>query len=158
MSEFIKTLKILNDIAQQEKRSTWDEYFMGVALLIASRSSFPKLHVGCVLVGTGINANRILSVGYNGFIPNGKHEIIEKDGHEQASIHAEQNAVIYAAKMGISLLGSIAYLTHYPCSACAKTLITAGISQIKYINIHKTDELSEKFFKESRILVSRFSL
>ena len=81
-----------------EKRPTWDKYFKELTQLTATRSSCNRLHVGCILVSN----NRIVSQGYNGFLPGCPHESHIRYGHEMATIHAEQNAIIDCAKRGVS--------------------------------------------------------
>ena len=75
-------------------RPTWDEYFMATAVLVSSRSSCERLHVGCIIVSTGKHPNRLVAAGYNGFLPGTPHDSKVRDGHEQATVHAEQNATI----------------------------------------------------------------
>ena len=99
----------------------WDEYFMATAVLIASRSNCERLHVGCVIVTGGERKNRLVAAGYNGFLPGTPHVSRVRDGHEQATVHAEQNAVADAARRGSSVEGCVAYVTHYPCINCAKS-------------------------------------
>ena len=118
-------------------RSSWDEYFMSTSLLISSRSPCDRLHVGCVLV----KDNRIISAGYNGFLPGHPHESVVRDNHEQMTIHAEQNAITDCASRGVSVKESVAYITHYPCINFAKLLGASGVNQIKYLNDYKNDEL-----------------
>ena len=101
-----------------EERINWDDYFMSMAYLISSRSACERLHVGCVLVKN----TRVISVGYNGFLPKTPHNSIVRDGHEQATVHAEQNAISDCARRGISCEGATAYITHYPCINCAKII------------------------------------
>jgi len=96
-------------------RPSWDEYFMATAALIASRSNCERLHVGCVVVTGGDRKNRIVTAGYNGFLPGTPHTSRMRDGHEQATVHAEQNALADAARRGSSVEGCVAYVTHYPC-------------------------------------------
>ena len=72
----------------------------------------------CLLV----KDNRIISQGYNGFLPGAEHKSIVRNNHEQSTVHAEQNAVSHAAKSGISLEKSTAYITHYPCIICCRLL------------------------------------
>ena len=74
-------------------RPSWDAYFMATAVLIASRSPCERLHVGCVIVTAGDRKNRIVAAGYNGYLPGAPHESLLRDNHEQATVHAEQNAV-----------------------------------------------------------------
>lgn len=118
-------------------RPSWDKYFKEIAQVTATRSPCERLHVGCVLV---LN-NRIISQGYNGFLPGCEHHSIVRDGHEQATVHAEQNAIADCAKRGVSCDGCTAYITHYPCIICCRMLLAAGIRSIKYIHDHRNDEL-----------------
>ena len=86
--------------------------------------------VGCVLV----KDTRVVSVGYNGFLAKTPHKSIVKNNHEQATVHAEQNAISDCAKRGVSCLECTAYITHYPCYNCMKLMVSCGICEIKYIN------------------------
>ena len=139
-----------------KERPSWDEYFMATALLISSRSSCRRLHVGCVLVSGGNHPNRITAAGYNGFLPGAPHYSRVRDGHEQATVHAEQNAVADAARRGISLEGATAYLTHFPCLTCAKILASAGIRKIIYHHDYKNDPLVPEILAESGIAIGQF--
>ncbi len=118
-------------------RPTWDEYFKEIVQVTAKRSPCDRLHVGCILV----KENRIVSQGYNGFLPGADHRSVVRDGHEQATVHAEQNAIADCAKRGVSCQGCTAYITHYPCIICFRLLVASGIHHIKYINDYKNDEL-----------------
>jgi dCMP deaminase len=124
-------------------RPSWDEYFMAMALLIASRSPCERLHVGCVLVSSpdDKHPHRIIAAGYNGFFPGAPHISVIRDNHEQNTVHAEQNAVTDAARRGVSLQGATAYVTHYPCIHCFKILVAAGIQSIKCYADYKNDPL-----------------
>lgn len=122
-------------------RPSWDEYFKEILQVTAKRSPCERLHVGCLLV----DDNRIISQGYNGFLPGCEHKSIVRDGHEQATVHAEQNAIADCAKRGVSCRNSIAYITHYPCIICCRLLLASGIKEIKYINDYRNDELVEYF-------------
>ena len=124
-------------------RPSWDEYFKKIVLATSDRSSCNRLQVGCLLV----KDNRIISQGYNGFLPGCPHESIVRDNHEQATLHAEQNAICDCAKRGVSSAGCTAYITHYPCIICMRLLCAAGISVIKYINDYKNDKLVSYFAK-----------
>src|ERR1700690_4549154 len=73
------------------RRPSWDEYFMATAVLIATRSNCERLHVGCVIVAGGDRKNRLVAAGYNGFPPGTPHVSRVREGHEQATVHAEQN-------------------------------------------------------------------
>lgn len=134
-----------------KSRPDWDSYFMGIALLVASRSSCERLHVGCVLVSGGEYKNRILSTGYNGFLPGAPHISRVQEDHEQGTVHAEQNAIANAALRGISLLGATAYVTHFPCVHCLKIMASAGIKTIKYYQDYKNSPLVYNLAEESQV-------
>ena len=123
------------------ERPSWDDYFKEIVQVTAKRSPCERLQVGCVLV----DANRIVSQGYNGFLPGCEHTSIVRDGHEQATLHAEQNAIVDCAKRGVSCKGCIAYITHYPCIICCRLLLAAEIKMIKYIYEYKKDDLVADF-------------
>ncbi len=134
-------------------RPSWDEYFMATAVLIASRSNCERLHVGCVIVTGGEHKNRIVAAGYNGFLPGTPHVSRVRDGHEQATVHAEQNAVADAARRGSPVDGCVAYVTHYPCINCAKILVAAGITKIKYRADYQNDPLVAPLLAEAGVKV-----
>ena len=94
-------------VPNKDERIDWDDYFMSLAYLISSRSLCSRLNVGCVIV----KDTRVISVGYNGFLPKHPHKSIISNKHEQATVHAEQNAISDCAKRGISCDGSTAYIT-----------------------------------------------
>ena len=122
-------------------RLSWDQYFKKILEVIKERSPCERLQVGCLLV----KDNRIVSQGYNGFLPGCPHRSIVRDNHEQATVHAEQNAICDCAKRGVSCEGATAYITHYPCIICCRLLLASGIQEIKYINDYKNDELVSVF-------------
>ena len=142
----IKTL-----LSKQNTRINWDTYFMSLAFLISSRSSCSRLNVGCVLV----KDTRVISVGYNGFLPKVPHNSIVVNGHEQATVHAEQNAVSDCAKRGISCNGSIAYITHYPCINCFKILVSSGITEIKYHEDYKNDDIINQILSTTNVVIKK---
>ena len=133
------------------ERLSWDEYFSKIVKVTAERSPCERLQVGCLLV----KDNRIISQGYNGFLPGCPHESIVRDNHEQATLHAEQNALMDCAKRGVSCEGCTAYITHYPCIICARLLLAGGIKQINYLKDYKNDELVEKFTEQCHVEVFR---
>lgn len=137
-------------------RPSWDDYFMATAFLLASRSACERLHVGCVIVSGGQEKNRIIAAGYNGFLPGTPHVSRVRDGHEQATVHAEQNAVSDAARRGSSVGGAVAYVTHFPCISCAKILASAGIRTIKYHLDYQNDPLVPGILAEAGVEVVRF--
>ncbi len=132
-------------------RPSWDEYFMAMALLISSRSPCERLHVGCVLVSAGEHKNRVVAAGYNGFLPGAPHVSRVRDNHEQATVHAEQNAITDAARRGVSVNGATAYITHFPCINCSKLLAAAGVGAIKYHLEYRNDPLVTELLGESGI-------
>ncbi|HKJ90888.1 MAG TPA: dCMP deaminase, partial [Oceanipulchritudo sp.] len=83
--------RIASLVENRGERPSWDEYFMSAALLFSLRSACERLHVGCVLVSGGEQPNRIVAAGYNGFLPGAAHLSHVRDGHELATVHAEQN-------------------------------------------------------------------
>ena len=118
---------------KREDYISWDEYFMGVALLAAKRSKDPNTQVGaCIVDGNNI----ILSTGYNGF-PYGCSDDLfpwERDGDEtkyKYVVHAELNAILNAG--GKSLEGARLYVDLFPCNECAKAIIQSGISEVVYL-------------------------
>jgi len=135
-------------------RPTWDQYFMRTARLAATRSVCERLQVGCVLV---VN-NRIVAMGYNGFIAGAPHTSIVRDNHEQATVHAEQNAVADAAKRGVSVLGATAYISHYPCIHCAKLLAAAGVTSIIFGDNYNNDSLVEVLMRDAGVVVRKFEV
>ena len=136
---------------EQIPRPSWNEYFKEIVQVTAKRSPCDRLHVGCVLV----KDNRIISQGYNGFLPGCDHQSIVRDGHEQATVHAEQNALCDCAKRGVSCVGSTAYITHYPCIICTRLLLASGISEVKYINDYKNDELVSNFCNQMGVSITK---
>lgn len=146
-----KTEDIKKTIKSWEERCSWDDFFMGHALLGSSRSSCHRLHVGCVLV----KDKRIISTGYNGFLSGAPHNSIVVNNHEQATVHAEQNAISDCAKRGISCDNATAYITHYPCINCTKILIASGIKKVYYNMDYKNNEICKKLMDDSDIEVKK---
>jgi dCMP deaminase len=139
--------KLKQNIINLNKRLEWDEYFMAIALLVSKRSSCHRLHVGCILVQN----NRIISSGYNGHLPNTKHRSVIRNNHEQMTVHAEVNSIIDCAKRNVSTNNSTAYVTHYPCLNCYKSLISGGIKKIIYNEDYKNDPLVKELSDELNI-------
>jgi dCMP deaminase len=132
-------------------RPSWDEYFKSIVEITSTRSPCDRLHVGCLL----IKDNRIISQGYNGFLPGCEHRSFVRNEHEQAIVHAEQNAICDCARRGVSCDGCIAYITHYPCIICTRLLLVSGIKEIKYINDYKNDELVEYLCNQKEIKINK---
>ena len=134
-----------------ENRPDWNTYFKEIVQVTSKRSPCERLKVGCLIV----KDNRIISQGYNGFLPGCPHTSIVRDDHEQATLHAEQNALCDCAKRGVSCNDATAYITHYPCLICTRLLIASGICEIKYIEDYRNDDLVEYFIKQKNILLSK---
>lgn len=132
-------------------RPNWNEYFKQICLVTKTRSPCERLQVGCLLV----KDNRIIAQGYNGFLPGCPHQSMVRDNHEQATVHAEQNAICDCAKRGVSCSGAICYVTHYPCIICCRLLLASGISQIKYIEDYKNDELVSVFCEQLGVKIEK---
>ena len=136
------------------RRPSWDEYFMATAVLLATRSNCDRLQVGCVVATGGERKHRLVAAGYNGYLPGTPHVSRLRDGHEQATVHAEQNAVADAARRGSSVEGCVAvHVSHYPCINCAKILAAAGISEIKYRSNYRNDPLVGLLLEEAGIKI-----
>ena len=120
-------------------------------LATRERSACERLQVGCLLV----KDNRIVSQGYNGFLPGCPHISKVRNNHEQATVHAEQNALCDCAKRGVSCMDATAYVTHYPCIICTRLLLAGGIKKIKYVNDYKNDELVKKFTEQCEVCVEK---
>ena len=146
-------------------RPGWDEYFMEITRLVSRRSSCLRRQVGAVLV----KDKNILASGYNG-VPTGithcaetgclraKLNVPSGERHELCrGLHAEQNAIIQAAKHGTNIDGATLYSTTMPCIICAKMIINAGIKRVVYEEGY-ADQLSMEMVAESGLLVEKFPL
>ena len=122
------------------ERPTWQEYFTNIVQYTSTRSPCNRLKVGCLIVKN----NRIISQGYNGYLPGLKHKSVIVDNHEIATVHAEQNALMDCAKRGVSCNNSVAYITHYPCLTCAKLLYSSGIKKVFYIHDYNNSPYLEE--------------
>jgi dCMP deaminase len=143
-----------------QMRPSWDEYFMAIAEVVASRSVCLRHKIGAVIINED---KQILSTGYNG-PPRGIKHCAAKGGciRDQDNIpsgtrqeycfglHAEQNAIVQAAREGIRLLGSTLYCTYKPCSLCARMIVNAGIKKV-YFMADYPDELTLKILEEGEI-------
>jgi dCMP deaminase len=145
-----------------DDRPSWDEYFMAIAETVATRSTCLRRHVGAILV----RDRNILSTGYNG-APSGlehcgvvgclreqRHIPSGQQSELCRGVHAEQNAVVQAARHGIRLDGATLYATTQPCVTCAKILINAGVVEIVYRDPYP-DELSAQLLDEAGIRMRR---
>jgi dCMP deaminase len=124
-------------------RADWDPYFMQIASVVASRATCDRKHVGALLV----RDRMILSTGYNGSIRGMPHcddagHMLE-NGHCVATIHAEANAILQAAKNGVSIDGADIYTTASPCWPCFKLIANAGLGRIVYGEFYRDDRIFE---------------
>lgn len=129
---------------------SWDEYFMGIALLSAKRSKDPSTPVGACIVDS--NTNRILSVGYNGFPIGCSDDDFpwERDGKPLRTkypyvVHAELNAILN--NRSASFEGNKIYTTLFPCNECTKAIIQAGIKEVIYLSNKYADSDNVKASK-----------
>ncbi len=148
------------------KMDKWDKRFMQLTETVATWSSCfqENRHVGAVIV----KDKRVMTTGYNG-APSGIKSCEEKGEclrrklnipsgtkHELCfAVHAEQNAIIQAAKCGININGATLYCTHQPCVICAKMIINAGISRVVYKEGYP-DEFSMQLFNEAAVAVEKY--
>ncbi len=129
---------------------TWDEYFMGIALLSAQRSKDPGTQVGACIVG---DDNRILSVGYNGMPIGCSDDVLPWDRSGDSTLdtkypfvcHAELNAILNYT--GNKLRGARVYVSLFPCNECAKAIIQSGIREIIYLSDKYADSESVRASK-----------
>jgi len=145
-----------------DARPSWDTYFMEIAHLVATRATCPRRQVGALIV----RDKRILATGYNGAPRGLSHCPIGgpdhdwpngcmRAGHCIRSLHAEQNALLQAAMIGVPCEGASVYVTAQPCNMCAKMLINAGISRVIYEGDYP-DDFSLELFREAKMDLRRY--
>jgi dCMP deaminase len=146
------------------QRPSWDEYFMDITSLVARRSTCMRRQVGAVMV----KEKNILATGYNG-TPSGithcdvtgclreQLNVPSGERHELCrGLHAEQNAIIQAARHGVNISDSVLYCTNSPCIICTKMLINAGIRKVVYLQGY-SDSLSLEMLDEAGIEALSFA-
>ena len=147
---------------------SWDEYFMGVALLAAQRSKDPNTQVGaCIISGdeSSYGKNVIISTGYNGFPLGCSDDVFpwEREGELNSTkypfvVHAELNAILNAH--GKSLIGTKIYVALFPCNECAKAIIQSGIREVIYLSDKYSDtdstKASKRMLESAGIKLTRF--
>jgi len=144
-------------------RPSWDQYFIDITHLVATRSTCLRRQVGALLV----KDRNILATGYNG-TPSGithcedvgclrdRLQVPSGERHELCrGLHAEQNAIIQAARHGVNIDGATLYCTTMPCIICTKMLINAGIRRIVYEEGY-ADQLAREMVAEAQIAVDQF--
>ena len=141
-----------------------DKNFINIATEIASASKCVSKKVGAVIVKDG----RILSTGYNGTPPgyincnqywNNQYTKEHHEWSKTYEIHAEMNAIIWAARKGISIEGATIYVTLEPCSECSKNLIASGIKRIVYKTAyeHTDSKLISQFLKDNKVIIEQLN-
>lgn len=138
-------------IPHTNDRPSWDEYFLQLCDLVATRATCQRLKVGSVLV----KERKVISTGYCG-APKGTPDCFEEgcymvDSHCIRTIHAEINAVVQAAYNGTSTAGSTVYVNTLPCYNCAKVLINAGVMRMVYRRDYRPDPAAHKLLGEAKI-------
>jgi dCMP deaminase len=141
-------------------RPSWDQYFINILEVVGTRSTCDRGKSGCVITKN----NRILSTGYIGSpvgtahcddIGHEMHTIRHEDGHETQhcirTAHAEQNAIVSAARFGVALEGATLYCHMTPCYACAKMIINAGIKRVVANMDYRGGDRSREVFKEAGV-------
>lgn len=128
-------------------RSSWDEYFMAIARVVATRSTCDRKHVGAVIV----RDKMLLATGYNGSIRGLPHcddvGHLMQDGHCIRTVHAEANAIVQAARNGVRVESGDIYVTASPCFSCFKLIANAGLRRIVFGEFYRDErifELSQK--------------
>ncbi|HVE81268.1 MAG TPA: cytidine/deoxycytidylate deaminase family protein [Myxococcales bacterium] len=124
-------------------RDSWDEYFMSIAGQVASRATCDRKHVGALLV----RDKTILSTGYNGSIRGLPHcddvGHMMENGHCVATVHAEANAIIQAARNGVRIDGATIYTTASPCWPCFKLIANSGCVRIVFGEFYRDQRIFE---------------
>lgn len=117
----------------QHRRPGWDDYFLEMAKLTATRGTCPRRRVGAVLV----RSNRVIATGYNGSVAGDDHcddvGCLLVDDHCRRTIHAELNALLQCAINGVSSAGTTMYCTDFPCVDCAKAMAQAQVKRVVYL-------------------------
>jgi len=125
------------------KRSSWEQYFMDIARQVATRATCDRKHVGALLV----RDRTILSTGYNGSIRGLPHcddvGHMMENGHCVATVHAEANAIIQAAKNGVRIEGATLYTSASPCWSCFKLIANAGCVRIVFGEFYRDQRIFE---------------
>lgn len=139
------------------KRKDWHNYYMGIALEVASRGTCDRAFVGAVIVD---EEKRVVATGYNGSPGSGLGHCIDvghtmRDGHCIATVHAEQNAIADCARSGKSTKGATIYVTHFPCLSCTKLIISSGIKKVCFREGYRIDSYAYTLFEANGIELLR---
>lgn len=144
----------------KHKRPSWDEYFMGLSQYVAARATCDRGRSGCVIA----KDKRVISTGYVGApvslphcddVGHEMHTVINDDGskseHCIRTTHAEQNAIVQAARFGVSTDGATLFCKMVPCYVCAKLIITAGIKRVVAEKDYHVSKRSKEIFKKAKV-------
>jgi dCMP deaminase len=146
--------KRINEILGIRYRPTWQNYFMQVGGIIATRGTCDRKFVGAVIVN---DENQVIATGYNGSIPGQPHcsEIGHDmdEGHCIRTIHAETNAILQGARHGISLKEATIYTTASPCWKCFQNIVRTGIKKIVFRELYRDPRIKENAEKNNIVLV-----
>jgi dCMP deaminase len=150
----------MNESNNIHVRPSWDEYFIEIMKIVGSRSTCDRGRLGCVIA----KDKRVISTGYSGSPAGCKH--CDEAGHEMHTVtqedgtesrhcirtsHAEQNAIVQAAKIGVSTDGATLYIKMTPCYTCAKMVINAGIKRVVALNDYHASKRSKEVFEEAGV-------
>jgi dCMP deaminase len=155
-----KAVKKKTAEAKVHARPSWDEYFLGIMTMVGGRATCDRGRSGCVIVKN----KRILATGYVGSpigaahcdeVGHEMHKVVNEDGTESQhcvrTIHAEQNAIAQAARIGIALEGGTLYCKMTPCYTCAKMIVNAGIVRVVASKDYHASEKTKKAFREADV-------
>lgn len=130
------------DKPPNQRRKSWDEYFMDIAEQVSTRATCLRKYVGAVIV----RDKMILSTGYNGSIAGGPHctdvGCMMEDGHCVRTVHSEANAIIQAAKNGVRIDGATIYVTASPCWFCFKLIVNSGLKKIVFGEMYRDERIT----------------
>ena len=138
--------------SENTNRPSLDKIFMDVAHLFAHRSTCGRKKVGAIITLD----KRIVSTGYNGPLPKAHHcskSICDLSKPCSRSIHAETNAIIFAAREGISVIGGSMYITTSPCLNCSNLIILSGIKKVYFNEMYREGEQAIDFLLDNKIFV-----
>ena len=146
----------------KNKRPSWDEYFMGIALSVSQRGTCDRGRAGTIIV----KDKHILSTGYVGAPKGFEHcdeagHLIKKITHEDGSVsqhclrtvHSEQNAICQAAKNGVSINDSTLYTVMTPCRSCAMMIVNSGINRVVCLKKYHVSKETELVFKKAGVKI-----
>lgn len=154
----VKKSVIIN--GEKVNRPSWDEYFVEIMKIVGARGTCDRGMSGCVIV----KDKRIISTGYVGSpagckhchdVGHEMHTVIKEDGTESRhcirTSHAEENAIVQAARNGVSTDGGTLYCKMTPCYTCAKMIINSGIKRVIALNDYHAGKRTKEIFKEAKI-------